>query len=116
MLRGHLDLVLLGVLRDQPGHGYAVISALRERSDGVLDLTEGAVYPALHRLEGRGLLASEWRLVSGRRRRIYRLTPAGRDTLAGQGREWQRLASAVGAVLGKVPQRSGPVGTAMARA
>ena len=64
-VKGHLDLLLLGVLEREAGHGYAVITALRERTDGMLDLTEGAVYPALHRLEDLGLLAE--RVAAGRR-------------------------------------------------
>ena len=98
-VKGHLDLVLLGIIDQDPGHGYAVITALRERTEGRLDLTEGAVYPALHRLEDLGLLASEWQPVAGRRRRIYHTTPAGRKALSAELRAWQALVSAVDAVL-----------------
>jgi len=97
--RGHLDLVLLGVLAGGPGHGYALISALKERTGGVLDLPEGSVYPALHRLEDLGLVASEWKPVGGRRRREYRLTRGGATALAAERREWARLAGAIDAVL-----------------
>jgi PadR family transcriptional regulator, regulatory protein PadR len=97
--KGHLDLVLLGQLSRGPGHGYAVISALRERTDGLLDLTEGAVYPALHRLEDLGLLASEWEPAAGRNRRVYRLTPKGQLALAAQRRDWRALVAAVESVL-----------------
>ena len=76
-VKGHLDLLLLSALSAGPGHGYAVITTLRERTGGKLDLTEGAVYPALHRLEDLGLLTSDWHQVGGRRRRLYQLTPAG---------------------------------------
>jgi DNA-binding PadR family transcriptional regulator len=99
-LKGHLDLVLLGVLRTGPAHGYAVITALRERTEGLLELTEGSVYPALHRLEDRGLLVSEWQPVAGRRRRIYRLTAAGARALTVEHRVWTALVSAVNSVLG----------------
>lgn len=98
-IKGHLDLLLLGVLAAGPMHGYAVIVALRERSAGVFELTEGAVYPALHRLEEAGLLRSDWQVVAGRRRRLYRLTDSGRRSLAAEQHEWQRLADAVRAVL-----------------
>ena len=98
-IKGHLDLLLLGVLDREPGHGYAVLSALRERTDGALDLAEGAVYPALHRLEEAGLLASEWQPVGGRRRRVYRLTPRGKKALATERAGWDALVSAVEAVL-----------------
>src|SRR5215471_20259769 len=73
-IKGHLDLLLLRILQDGPAHGYEVITALRERSDGTFDLPEGTVYPALHRLEGAGLLASTWDTSGARRRRVYSLT------------------------------------------
>lgn len=98
-VRGHLDLVLLGILDQEPGHGYAVITALRERTAGVLDLPEGSVYPALHRLEDLGLLSSEWGPVAGRRRRVYRLTETGSRALAGERRDWHALVTAVDAAL-----------------
>ena len=98
-VKGHLDLLLLGILSHGPGHGYAVITALRDRTRGALDLTEGSVYPALHRLEDLGLLSSEWQPVNGRRRRMYRLTPAGRASLTEERREWRALVSAIDAAL-----------------
>ncbi|PZS20391.1 MAG: PadR family transcriptional regulator [Pseudonocardiales bacterium] len=102
-IKGHLDLVLLGVLSESPGHGYAVITTLRARTEGTLDLTEGSVYPALHRLEELGLLASEWQPVAGRRRRMYRVTTAGQRALQAERRDWRALVSAVEAVLGRAP-------------
>jgi PadR family transcriptional regulator PadR len=101
--KGHLDLVLLGVLAAQPGHGYSIISALKERTDGFFDLPEGSVYPALHRLEDLGLIVSEWRPVGGRRRRQYRLTPDGTAALASERKEWIRLACAINAILASTP-------------
>jgi len=98
-VRGHLDLLLLEILSAGPGHGYAVITVLRERSGGLLDLTEGAVYPALHRLEDQGLLTSDWQSFAGRRRRIYAMAPAGANALQAQRRDWRLLVSAVDAVL-----------------
>jgi PadR family transcriptional regulator PadR len=103
--RGHLDLVLLNVLAARPAHGYAIISALKERSDGILDLPEGSVYPALHRLEDLGLIASEWKPAGGRRRREYRLTRDGTVALAAERRDWTRLAGAINAVLASAPPR-----------
>lgn len=102
-IKGHLDLLLLGVLDQAPGHGYSVITALRERTDGALELTEGAVYPALHRLEDVGLLASRWQQVGGRRRRVYRVTPAGARALTAQRRDWRALVSAIESVLAPAP-------------
>lgn len=83
-----------------PGHGYAIISALRDRSEGTFDLPEGTVYPALHRLEDAGLLASSWADVNGRRRRIYGLTSQGSEALATEQTEWRRFAVGIQAVVG----------------
>jgi PadR family transcriptional regulator PadR len=99
VLRGHLDLVLLSTLHREPGHGYAVITALRERTAGDLDLTEGSVYPALHRLQDQGLLDSVWQPVGGRRRRVYRVTEAGAAALRAEQRDWRSLVNAVESVL-----------------
>ena len=90
-LKGHLDLLLLSVLSGGPGHGYEVITRLRDRSDGAFQLPEGTVYPALHRLESAGLLASTWEVVAGRRRRIYHLTLAGERAMAEQARQWREF-------------------------
>ena len=98
--KGHLDLLLLSVIDVTPAHGYAIISALRERSKGAIDLPEGTVYPALHRLEETGLLASAWAGVGGRRRRVYRLTGAGAAALSEHRRGWKQFAAAVDGVLG----------------
>ena len=102
-VKGHLDLLLLGVLSAGPGHGYAVIASLRESSDGMLDLTEGSVYPALHRLEDLGLLVSDWQPVAGRRRRVYRVTENGTRALHAERRDWQALVSCIETVLRPVP-------------
>jgi transcriptional regulator len=99
-LKGNLDLLLLSVLAAGPAHGYAIISALRDRSEGTFDLPEGTIYPALHRLEDAGLLASSWAQVEGRRRRVYGLTDAGAAALAAEQREWRRFANGMQAVLG----------------
>jgi PadR family transcriptional regulator PadR len=106
-VKGHLDLVLLGVLAGSPGHGYAVITALRERTGGALDLPEGSVYPALHRLEDLGLLTSTWAPAAGRRRRIYQLTQDGAAALAEQRRDWKALVRAVEAAIHPAPRLAG---------
>ena len=98
-LKGHLDGMLLAVLALEPAHGYAVIEALRRRSGGVFDLPEGTVYPALHRLEADGLLASAWATESGRKRRVYRLTRRGRAALGERRSEWRAFSHAVEGVL-----------------
>jgi PadR family transcriptional regulator, regulatory protein PadR len=99
-LKGHLDLLLLSVLSRGPGHGYEVITRLKLRSDGAFTLPEGTVYPALHRLESAGLLASSWDVVAGRRRRIYHLTLAGEAALAEQAAQWREFIGSMARVLG----------------
>ena len=98
-LKGNLDLLLLSVLSSGPGHGYSIITRLRDRSAGAFDLPEGTVYPALHRLDQSGLLASDWELVSGRRRRIYRLTAAGEQSLADEASQWRAFSGSISLVL-----------------
>ena len=99
-LKGHLDLLLLAVLSKGPAHGYAVIESLRARSGGVFDLPEGTIYPALHRLEGQGLLQSQWSEDSARRKRIYELTPKGQQALAVRQSEWLTFFKAMNATVG----------------
>ena len=99
-LKGHLDLLLLAVLSEGPAHGYAIIEALRQRSEGTFDLPEGTIYPALHRLEADGLLSSSWSEDSGRRRRVYQLTTKGQKALITRQVEWRQFARAVDATIG----------------
>jgi PadR family transcriptional regulator PadR len=99
-IKGHLDLLLLSVLSAGPAHGYAIISALRDRSDGTFDLPEGTIYPALHRLEDARLLTSSWAAGEGRRRRVYALTDVGAQALAAERTEWRRFSAGIGAVVG----------------
>jgi PadR family transcriptional regulator len=98
-LKGNLDMLLLAVLAAGPGHGYAIITRLRDRSEGAFDLPEGTVYPALHRLETAGLLESAWEVVAGRRRRMYRLTAVGQESLATEARLWRSFTGSVAQVL-----------------
>ena len=100
LIRGHLDLLVLSVVVGGATHGYAIVEELRRRSGGEFDLREGTLYPALYRLEGAGLLASQWREVGGRRRRVYRLTRAGRRALAARTKEWSAFSGAVSRVIG----------------
>lgn len=99
-LKGHLDLLILAVISSGPLHGYGIIDALRERSDGSFDLAEGTVYPVLHRLERAGLLQHEWSETSGRRRKLYRLTAQGAARLREQRNGWREFVEAVESVLG----------------
>jgi len=105
LLKGHLDAVLLAVLEPGPQHGYAVIEALRAGSGGALELPTGTVYPALHRLERAGLVASDWQTVGGRRRRAYHLTAAGRAALHEQRVVWDRFSAAITALLRGPPEQ-----------
>jgi PadR family transcriptional regulator PadR len=102
-LKGNLDLLLLSVLARGPAHGYAVIAALRDRSEGTFDLPEGTVYPALHRLERARLLSARWQrgddAGGGRRRKVYVLTTAGEAALSTERSRWQRFTAGMGAVL-----------------
>jgi PadR family transcriptional regulator, regulatory protein PadR len=99
-LNGQLDPLLLATIAEAPTHGYAILQRLKQRSSGAFDLAEGTIYPALHRLERDGLLTSTWSIASGRRRRIYTLTRAGRSALTARRRDWVHFARAVEAVLG----------------
>jgi len=97
--RSHLDLLILSVLERGPLHGYATIGALRARSGGLFNLAEGTIYPALHRLERVGWVASEWDRTSGRKRRLYALTRSGRTALARQTAQWLRWSRGLNMVL-----------------
>ncbi len=99
-LKGHLDLLLLATLSTGPGHGYAIIEQLRDRSEGAFDIPEGTIYPALHRLEESGLIASSLAVANGRRRRTYALTAPGRRAFATQRKEWLGFVQSVAAVVG----------------
>ncbi|MCX7363195.1 MAG: helix-turn-helix transcriptional regulator [Alphaproteobacteria bacterium] len=100
MLKGHLDAIVLAALEGGPAHGYAIIEAIKRRSGSTFDLPEGTVYPALHRLEQAGLLASTWMTPpSGRKRRVYSLTRSGTAALADRRRAWSRFSQAVETLL-----------------
>lgn len=98
-LKGHLDMLLLAALSDEPAHGYAVLERLRTRSDGVFDLSEGTIYPALHRLENSRLIRSKRVVHDGRPRRVYSLTEHGVRTLAEYRNEWRQFSVGVGRVV-----------------
>jgi len=98
-LQGQLDGLLLAVLQDGPLHGYAIVSELRRRSHGEFDVAEGTIYPALHKLELAGLLASHWQVVDGRRRRVYALSQRGREAVGERLASWRRLSRAIDAVF-----------------
>ncbi len=100
LFSGTLDLLILRTLRAGPKHGYAIGREIRDTSDGVLDVEEGVLYPALHRLKRQGLLESEWdRTDTGRRAKFYRMTDAGTEHLITQSARFNELSGAVQAVL-----------------
>jgi PadR family transcriptional regulator, regulatory protein PadR len=99
--RGTLDVLILKALVWGPLHGYAITSLIRRQSDDALLLEEGTLYPALWRLESKGLLEPEWGLSENNRRaKFYRLTPDGRRQLRQETKTWQAYAEAVAKVLG----------------
>jgi PadR family transcriptional regulator, regulatory protein PadR len=100
LLQGTLDLLILKSLGRGSMHGYDVAEHIQQTSQDVLRVEEGALYPALHRLELRGLLASEWGLSENNRRaKYYKLTAAGRKQLATETEYWSRMSAAIGRVL-----------------
>src|SRR6202035_944816 len=99
--QGTLDLLILKVVALAPVHGYAIAQRLEQVSRGVVQVPEGSVYPALHRLENRGLLTADWKQTeTGREAKFYRLTRKGRRQLEAEAASWQRLIDAIGLILG----------------
>lgn len=100
LLQGTLDLLILKVISLEPMHGWAIAQRIRQRSSDVLRVNQGALYPALHRLERQGLIRSEWgESENNRRARYYSVTPSGRKHLGTEEESWERLSTAVGLVL-----------------
>jgi DNA-binding PadR family transcriptional regulator len=91
--------LVLTALKGGPGHGYSIIRAIRDRSDGEFELLEGSLYPALHRLERDRLVTSSWSQVAGRTRRVYKLSRKGRAALEQQEHDWRRFERAMNLVL-----------------
>jgi len=99
--QGTLDLLILKVVALGPVHGYAIAQRLEQVSRGVVQVPEGSLYPALHRLENRGLLAADWKETeTGREAKFYRLTRKGLKQLKTETADWQRLIDAIGLILG----------------
>ncbi|HSY34081.1 MAG TPA: PadR family transcriptional regulator [Verrucomicrobiae bacterium] len=99
--QGTLDLLILKVIALGPVHGYAIAQRLEQVSRGVVQVPEGSLYPALHRLENRGLLAADWKETeTGREAKFYRLTRKGSQQLKTEAADWQRLIDAIALILG----------------
>lgn len=100
LIQGTLDMLILKTLTAGTMHGYAIAVAIENRSADELRVEEGALYPALHRLEAAELLTSEWKISEkNRRAKFYRLTPAGRKHLSSESSNWNRLVAAVARVM-----------------
>jgi transcriptional regulator len=100
ILQGTLDLLILRTLQTEPMHGWAISERIQQISEDVLQVNQGSLYPALHRLEHRGWIDAEWGISElGRRAKFYRLTVAGRRQLAVEASEWDRMSTAIGRVM-----------------
>ena len=100
LLQGTLDLLILRTLQTEPRHGWAISERIQQISRDVLQVNQGSLYPALHRLERQGWIKAETGVSElGRRARFYRLTPAGRKQLEVEAGDWARLAGAIGRIL-----------------
>jgi PadR family transcriptional regulator PadR len=100
VLQGTLDLLILKVVALEPSHGYAIAQRIRRMSQEALQIQQGSLYPALHRLENRGWLRAEWRdTETGREAKFYALTAAGRKQLKEEEAGWERLTAAIGLIL-----------------
>jgi transcriptional regulator len=100
LLHGTLETLILKTLTGGRRHGYGIARAIEDATDGVVDVEEGSLYPALYRMERRELVEAEWGTSElGRRAKFYRITPRGRRQLAAQTAEWTRFAGAISKVL-----------------
>jgi PadR family transcriptional regulator, regulatory protein PadR len=100
LLPGTLDLLILRTLHGDPMHGWAISERIQQISQDVLQINQGSLYPALHRLEHQGWIEAEWRVSElGRRAKYYRLTPSGRKQLTVEASEWERMVTAIGRVM-----------------
>jgi PadR family transcriptional regulator, regulatory protein PadR len=98
--QGTLDLLILKIAALGPVHGYAIAQRLQQVSRDVVQVPQGSLYPALHRLENRGLLAADWKQTeTGREAKVYRLTRKGRRQLEMETASWQRLSDAIGLII-----------------
>jgi transcriptional regulator len=106
LLQGTLDMMILSTLQRGPQHGHGIGVAIRAGSQDALRIEHGSLYPALHRLEKRGWIESEWKLTENKQRaKYYRLTRAGRKQLAAEESKWNRMVQTVARVLRPAPSR-----------
>jgi DNA-binding PadR family transcriptional regulator len=100
LLSGAVDTLLLEVISGGATYGYEIVQTVFSRSSGYFEITEGSLYPALHRLERKKYLESFWKEADGRERKYYRLTPAGRAALAAKKQEWRQFVAGAQGILG----------------
>src|SRR3954454_1333986 len=100
LIQGTLDLLILKTISIEPKHGWAIAKRIQQVSEHALQVTQGALYPALHRLEQQGWISAEWRETeTGREAKFYRLTRAGAVQLEKELAQWERLSTAIGLVI-----------------
>jgi len=100
LIQGTLDLLILKTISIEPKHGWAIAKRIQQVSEEALQITQGALYPALHRLEQQGWISAKWRVTeTGREAKFYQLTKAGAGQLEKELAEWERLSNAIGLVI-----------------
>ncbi len=105
VLKGTLDMLVLKILEEEPQHGYGITRRLQALTENALQVDEGSLYPALYRMQKRGLIEAEWFLTdNSRRAKIYSLTRAGRDQLVKEAAYWERFSGAVSKVMAPRPE------------
>jgi transcriptional regulator len=105
ILQGTLDMLILRTLVMGPAHGHTIAEAIERTSENALEVEQGSLYPALHRLEDRGWLSSEWGLSENNRRaKFYRLTTRGRKELNAAAGRWRKMSRAIGLILGEAKE------------
>lgn len=105
MVQGTLEMLILRTLITGPAHGHTIAHIIEHTSDNVLDVEQGSLYPALHRLEYRGWVISSWGVSENNRKaKFYKLTPAGKKQLTAETNRWRLLVAAIGRVLGEASE------------
>jgi PadR family transcriptional regulator len=100
VIKGTLEMIVLEVLQHEPMHGWGITELIERRSDGLLSINQGSLYPALYRLVAQGLVSSEWRLTENNRQaRYYAVTRSGRKQLAAERAQWEKLSLGVNLIL-----------------
>src|ERR687895_1446198 len=108
LLQGTLDMLILRTLQWGPQHGHGIGQAIRSQSDDLLKVETGSLYPALHRLEKRGWLKSDWDVSEANQRaKYYRLTPAGKEQLSRERDRWSQMVEAIGRIMNPAPGSKG---------